>query len=89
MGTPRHRKRVKTRKPHYCWGCNREFPAGTSLMASTCTDDGAIFTVYWCDVCEEVWDTGDYRYYDEINEGGMREDEYWEEARAIVEGAVS
>ena len=81
-------KCVTTRKPHHCWGCNRKFPAGTRLTAKVCADGGVIYTVYWCEVCERVWTVGDYRNDEEMNEGDMREDDYWEEARVEIEGAT-
>lgn len=43
-------KQVKIRKPHDCWGCDQEYPKGTSMMCLVGVDD-KIYTIYWCDVC--------------------------------------
>lgn len=44
-------KDVKIRKPRSCWGCNNVYPAGTSMRAVACADDGTVETIYWCEVC--------------------------------------
>lgn len=46
-------KMVKTRKPHRCFGCAREFPAGTEMRFDVCVDDG-IFNCYLCKTCVDV-----------------------------------
>ena len=46
-------KIVTTRKPHTCWGCMREFPAGSRMHRNTCVED-EICTSYWCVVCDEI-----------------------------------
>ena len=45
-------KTVKIRKPHHCWGCTKEFPVGTELLAVTSEDGGKLSTVYWCITCD-------------------------------------
>lgn len=41
---------VKTNKLHKCWGCAKEFPAGTKMHRQT-TKDNDIRTDYWCCGC--------------------------------------
>ena len=47
-------KTVMTRKPHNCWGCTKELPAGSEMVYSTSVDQGEFTSAYWCDDCEEV-----------------------------------
>ena len=47
-------KIVKTRKPHKCWGCGKEYPAGTRMKYSVTVDQGDFNSSYWCDSCEEI-----------------------------------
>ena len=44
-------KRVKTRKPHVCWGCNTLEPIGTIMLAIAQADGGTVNTTYWCMTC--------------------------------------
>lgn len=46
-------KKVKTRKPHVCFGCGRTFDAGT-IMQRECVVDGTAWTCYLCETCEEI-----------------------------------
>jgi len=48
-------KEVVTRKPHKCFGCAQEFPAGSKLNYCTTVDNGEFYHEYWCPVCEWVW----------------------------------
>jgi hypothetical protein len=45
---------VKTRKPHHCWGCTIEIPAGTLVVSQTFEDIGQVTTAYFCDICSEI-----------------------------------
>ncbi len=47
-------KTVKTRKPHKCWGCAKEFPAGTLMTYSVSVDQREFSAAYWCKECEEI-----------------------------------
>ena len=83
-------KVVKTRKPCTCFGCARQFPAGSKLRKNTLADNGAIRTIAYCPVCDEYWD----RYMeidDMINMGDLKseEPEQWEALRIEVEGVDS
>ena len=49
-------KVVKTRKPHDCWGCANEYPAGNKMTAVTIADD-RIATFYWCEECQLILDS--------------------------------
>lgn len=64
-------KYVKTRKPHNCFGCAREFPKGSILKRETVKDD-EIFTAYICPDCEDYLDSADYTG-EEFCYGGLRE----------------
>ena len=64
-------KKVKTRKPHKCWGCMEDIPTGATVQAVTSVDGGKIATVYWCDRCadfitkvdwgEDGWEFGELK----------------------------
>ena len=47
-------KRVKTRKPHNCWGCTEMFTMGTYMERNTSVDGGQIGTCYFCDSCVAI-----------------------------------
>jgi len=44
-------RKVRTRKPHRCWGCCILIPAGTPTEITVGADMGEISTAYWCDIC--------------------------------------
>lgn len=50
-------KTVKTRKPHKCWGCTKEYPAGTEMTYSVSVDQGEFSAAYWCEKCEDFMRT--------------------------------
>ena len=52
-------KMVTTRKPHNCWGCTKEFPAGTEMGFMKGADAGVISRSWWCDDCIALLDTLD------------------------------
>lgn len=64
------RKIVKTRKPHVCFGCGREFPKGTEMERS-CIVDGELWTSYLCSTCQKI--TQNMRWGDEFGFGELRE----------------
>ena len=64
-------KIVKTRKPHFCFGCAREFPKETKMQYNTVKDD-EIFNTYICSTCLEVMNNMEYG--DEFCYGDLRED---------------
>ena len=84
-----HVKRVRTRKPHDCWGCASRFPAGSELDAVTSADGGKIFTTYWCDVCQHVW-SEDYHTGDNVGLGEVKanDPEAWAASEATLAMAV-
>jgi len=47
-------KKVRTRKPHRCWGCCVPIPAGTLTEITVGADMDGISTAYWCDTCVEI-----------------------------------
>ena len=46
-------KMVKTRKPHTCFGCLREFRAGTDMLFAVIKDVD-VFDAYLCKSCIEA-----------------------------------
>ena len=70
-------KTVKTRKPHNCWGCAKEFPAGTEMTYSVSVDQREFSSCYWCKDCEEIlnsmepWEYEDGFAYGELIEYAM------------------
>lgn len=62
---------VKTRKPHVCFGCGREFSKSTMMERSAVIDDGA-WTCYLCETCLSI--TQKMRYGDEFGHGDLREE---------------
>ncbi len=81
-------EQVKIRKAHNCWGCGREFLAGSQLEANVCIDGGQASTSYWCPVCIAVidgdWEEDGYGW-GEIRSGDTKR---WEEMRAKIEEAT-
>jgi len=77
-----NRKKVKTRKPHYCTGCMDIIPSGSMVIRDTLVD-GEIYSVYFCDICEKVLE--EYgNDIEEFSEGDLRETtvyEYWYKKR--------
>lgn len=81
-------KRVTTRKPHKCWGCAREFPAGSSIRYNTRIVGDCWFSWYWCDVCDSLWRELAWDGYDggcDFGEMCHGDREGWEAARVEVE----
>ena len=48
------KKIVKTRKPHRCFACWEMFDSGTEMEAGTYKDDGDIYTLYCCEICQNL-----------------------------------
>lgn len=46
--------RVKTRRPHNCWGCRMVLPTGSAVICVATPSGGTVNTAYWCDDCYEV-----------------------------------
>ena len=65
------RKMVKTRKPHTCFGCGREFPTGTRMESSVVVDDKP-WSCYLCRTCLKV-EAELYPTWDEYGFGELRE----------------
>jgi len=49
----KERKVRKTRNAHKCFGCRETIPAGSEALASTNTDEGEIYTLYFCKTCAD------------------------------------
>ena len=83
-------KQVVIRKPRRCWGCCREFPAGSSLRRVKLANSDGWVTAYWCAVCCEVLAQPGYLYEDEYEMGDLIDnDPQWETIRSEVEGEAA
>ena len=63
------RKIVTTRKPHFCFGCGREFLKGTKMERS-CVIDVEPRTDYLCMTCVDI--TSNMRWGDEYGYSELR-----------------
>lgn len=68
--------RVKTAKPHKCFGCAREFPKHTVMERTAVKDGKSVFTVYLCETCQEVQEEtmqpGDTYCLGDLREAALR-----------------
>ena len=63
---------VKTRKPHQCFACLRQFPAGTDMRSTTIVDDESdMYTLYTCETCDDL--IPKYKDVFADNDGGFPE----------------
>jgi hypothetical protein len=74
-------KDVVTRKPHHCWGCTEEFPAGTKMGVVNDADMGTVKSCYWCCTCTDYITR--YMHHDDVEDGFMygeltRDESYYE-----------
>lgn len=82
-------KHVTTRKAHMCSGCRKKYPAGTKMLFQSIADNATVYSVYCCNVCEEVM-RRTFQPGDEYMEGDLHDGnpEYWEEVKAELEGKI-
>jgi hypothetical protein len=60
-------KLVTTKTPHKCWGCTKEYPAGTRMEFSVCVDMGKVFSSYYCPTCQNyIYKTQYFSQGDEV-----------------------
>lgn len=80
-------KEVKTRKPHRCWGCNHEYPAGSTMVSAAYADGGTAVSAYWCPVCQEYMHRYS-RYGEEACQGEIysNDPEAWQKIREEING---
>lgn len=77
---------VKTRKPHRCWGCWQQFPAGSILYYSVGVYDGDFGTAYWCQPCDAYINEHREDFEDGISPGAFRgEPDYEQFKQAFYE----
>ena len=78
-------KHVITRKPHKCFGCGLEYPAGSDMVSAAYVEDKAAYGCYWCSTCEEYmrqhFEHGDGTGYGEIYENDQEE---WERIKKDI-----
>lgn len=80
---------IITRKPHHCWGCAREYPAGSRMNYSVSKDGDKIYDAYWCEVCEKFMLENDRHFEEECFEyGDFLNFENYPERDKIIEGKV-
>ena len=73
-----HKKKVKTRKEHRCWGCRKILPKGSIINTITSVDADGFNTIRWCNICERVLDShiDEIDHYRDGIEYGIIIDEY-------------
>ena len=85
MSTLISEKRVKTRKPHRCFGCAKEYPKGSWMCRFSVADCGTVWASYKCEVCEEYevrfLSDGDFYGYGDFYDN---DPEGWEEVRQEI-----
>lgn len=79
---------VTTRKEHKCFGCNKIIPIGTKQVVDTCEDEGRIYDVRLCPVCDMLSDEYE-KHDDEWYQGDLGEEPYWSQARERLEAKGS
>lgn len=79
-------KRVKTRKPHRCWGCDRTIPAGSKMSLVEQVDGDGFMRTYCCATCDTYVIENDMMG-EEIMQGELRTEDpqAWEATRVSVE----
>lgn len=79
-------QKIKTRKPHICFGCGQKYPAGTMMTSAAYADSGTVDGCYWCQTCEEYmsryFEFGDETGYGEIRSNDR---EGWEALKKELE----
>lgn len=55
-------KKVTTRKPHYCYGCAKEYPQGEILDRIVSSDKDGIEAYYLCGTCRDFLSDIDFYY---------------------------
>ena len=85
MSTLISEKWVKTRKPHKCFGCAKEYPKGSYMSRSSVTDCGTVWESYLCEVCQE-YAAQNIDRYDSYGYGELygNDPEGWEEVRETM-----
>lgn len=78
------KEKVKTRKDHKCFGCERIIPAGSVIEDSVCVEDGEIYHVRMCEVCKFIA-AKFQKSGDEWYRGDLAEQPYWNEAKQEME----
>lgn len=46
-------KQVKTRKPHVCYGCQREFESGIIMRYVKTANEDGLHSAYFCEPCDK------------------------------------
>lgn len=88
MGRRIRTKTVITKKDHKCFGCYHIIPAETKQIVDTCEDEGEIYNVRLCPVCNAL--AAEYRKHnDEWFQGDLGEEPYWSEMKERLENVHS
>ena len=79
MSTILRWQEVKTRKPHRCFGCAKEYPPKSKMIDASYADNNTVYSCYWCRTCEEYIHRH-FRYGDETGYGEIYDNdtEEWE-----------
>ena len=81
------KRKVKTRKPHRCFGCGTMYPHGTTMSVVVESQRGKAESTYWCEVCVKVIsrtfdDVEDTFYPGDVYAGDPA---YWKEVKQKIE----
>lgn len=80
------RTKVKTRKPHHCFGCQYVFPEGVTLFDCCGIWEGDFWSGYICPICDDYMMSPQGREYSE--NGYMEGDLYegWRDDAYFIKG---
>ena len=86
-------KLVKTRKPHQCHGCFREFPAKSMMVRWSSAYEGTVGSGHTCTTCNELMehleDDGDgypegfVAYITEVERGDITPEQLLEKVKSM------
>lgn len=82
MATVLDTKMVITKKPHKCWGCGGIIPKGRNVSRQSQADEGRVFSVYTCEICDMFinhpdFDSDDLEY---IAAGELPQQDYYKDS---------
>ena len=56
----------RSKRVHWCYGCNKEMPKGSSYVRQSGVQDGELFSNSWCAACDKKADKftlDDWEYF--------------------------
>lgn len=61
----------KTKKPHKCYGCGREFAAGSSMESCAMRINGIMTRKYFCVSCHRILNTKREEFIEKMEYGSL------------------